>query len=639
MRRLTSLIACLLAACAIAPAGRSAAAPAGKTAAAPAGKAAAAPAGTTAGTTASTTAAARTGAADKPAPTLDAQLFYQLLLGELRARGDDPGAGYSLMLDAARKTGDAALFQRAIEIAFSARAGDAALQAARAWRQALPQSRDALRYLLQIQIGLNRLDDSADTLRAQMQQASPAERSALLLQLPRQYARVADKKLAARAVEQALGDWLESRDAALAAAAWVTVGRMRVAAGEVPRALQAAERAAVLDRESQAPVLLALELLSPQHPAAERLVLRHLQAPTGAAPDTRSRALVRMAYARALLEAERYSEAAGQLEIVTRSQPQLAQAWLVQGTLQLQELQPDAAEQSLRRYLALTEAAAAAPAPSAPSGSAADRSADSEDASERARGRAQAFLQLARIAEQRGDFAAANGWLDRITDARDLLAAQLRRASIMARQGRVDDARKLIADVPARDASQARSKLLAEVQLLRDNQRTADAFALLAQALKDEPRDADLLYEQSLVAEKLGRFDDMERLLRELIAVRPDHQHAYNALGYSLADRNLRLDEARTLILRALELAPGDASITDSLGWVEYRMGNIKEALRLLDEAYRKRPDPEIAAHLGEVLWQLGQRDRARAVWKEGLLLNAANETLRETLKRFGVNP
>ena len=593
-------------------------------------------------TAASASATANTpGAGDKRAEgsALDAQLFYQLLLGEIRARSDDPGAGYSLVLDAARKTSDPALFQRAIEIAFSARAGEAALQAARAWRQALPQSRDAVRYLLQIQIGLNRLEDSADTLRAQMQQASPAERTALLLVLPRQYSRVADKKLAARVVEQALGDWLESRDTALAAASWVTVGRLRVAAREVPRALQAAERAAALDRDAQAPVLLALDLLSPQHPAAERLVQRHLQVPergerSGA--DGMPRALIRMAYARALLEAERYSEAAEQLDIVTRAQPQMAQAWLVQGTLQLQELRFDAAEQSLKRYLALTEANASAPA----AGSTTDnRSGELEDGNDRARGRAQAFLQLARIAEQRGDFAGANAWLDRITDARDLLAAQLRRASIMARQGRVDDARKLIADVPARDESQARSKLLAEVQLLRENNRMTDAFALLAQALQKEPRDIDLLYEQSMVAEKLGRFDDMERLLRELIALRPDHQHAYNALGYSLADRNVRLEEARTLIRKALELSPGDASITDSLGWVEYRMGNTREALRLLDEAYRKRPDPEIAAHLGEVLWQLGQRDRARAVWKEGLLLNAANETLRETLKRFGVSP
>lgn len=571
---------------------------------------------------------------------LDGQLFYQLLLGEIHARADDPGAGYSLMLDAARKTGDSALYQRAIEIALSARAGEAALQAARAWRQAQPQSREATRYVLQIQIGLNKLEDSVETLRAQFQQANAGERRAILLMLPRQYARVADKKFAARVVEQALGEWLESRDTELAAAAWVTVGRLRVAAGEVPRALQAAERAAALDRDAQAPVLLALDLMSPQHPAAERLIQRHLQGPDKGAAQGVPRALIRMAYARALLEAERYSEAAEQLSVVTRTQPQLAQPWLVQGTLLLQEMQLDAAEASLKRYLALLEQPA--PARTKP-GSADDSDADidvqSDTEADRSRGRAQAWLQLARIAEQKRDFAAANAWLDRITDARDLLAAQLRRASIMARQGRVDEARKLIAEVPTRDESQARSKLLAEVQLLRENNRLDAAYTLLAQSRQKDPRDIDLLYEQALVAEKLARYDDMERLLRELIALRPDHQHAYNALGYSLADRGVRLEEARTLIRRALELSPGDASITDSLGWVEYRMGNLAEALRLLDEAYRKRPDPEMAAHLGEVLWQLGQRERARAVWKEGLLLNAENETLRETLKRFGVSP
>lgn len=571
---------------------------------------------------------------------LDGQLFYQLLLGEIHARVDDPGAGYSLMLDAARKTGDSALYQRAIEIALSARAGEAALQAARAWRQAQPQSREATRYVLQIQIGLNKLEDSVETLRAQFQQANAGERRAILLMLPRQYARVADKKFAARVVEQALGEWLESRDTELAAAAWVTVGRLRVAAGEVPRALQAAERAAALDRDAQAPVLLALDLMSPQHPAAERLIQRHLQGPDKGAAQGVPRALIRMAYARALLEAERYSEAAEQLSVVTRTQPQLAQPWLVQGTLLLQEMQLDAAEASLKRYLALLEQPA--PARTKP-GSADDSDADidvqSDTEADRSRGRAQAWLQLARIAEQKRDFAAANAWLDRITDARDLLAAQLRRASIMARQGRVDEARKLIAEVPTRDESQARSKLLAEVQLLRENNRLDAAYTLLAQSRQKDPRDIDLLYEQALVAEKLARYDDMERLLRELIALRPDHQHAYNALGYSLADRGVRLEEARTLIRRALELSPGDASITDSLGWVEYRMGNLAEALRLLDEAYRKRPDPEMAAHLGEVLWQLGQRERARAVWKEGLLLNAENETLRETLKRFGVSP
>jgi Flp pilus assembly protein TadD len=131
----------------------------------------------------------------------------------------------------------------------------------------------------------------------------------------------------------------------------------------------------------------------------------------------------------------------------------------------------------------------------------------------------------------------------------------------------------------------------------------------------------------------------MERLLRQVIVIKPDYHHAYNALGYSLAERNLRLPEAKQLIQKALEYAPGDPFISDSLGWVEFRMGNKAEAARILEAAYKARPDAEIAAHLGEVLWSQGQRERAQAIWKEGLLLNGENETLLETLKRLRVKP
>ena len=124
-----------------------------------------------------------------------------------------------------------------------------------------------------------------------------------------------------------------------------------------------------------------------------------------------------------------------------------------------------------------------------------------------------------------------------------------------------------------------------------------------------------------------------------MITAKADYHHAYNALGFSLAERSVRLPEARQLIQKALELAPGDPFITDSLGWVEFRLGNRAEALRLLQEAYRDRPDPEIAAHLGEVLFALGQRDQAEKIWREGMLLNAENETLLETLKRLKVQP
>jgi len=132
-------------------------------------------------------------------------------------------------------------------------------------------------------------------------------------------------------------------------------------------------------------------------------------------------------------------------------------------------------------------------------------------------------------------------------------------------------------------------------------------------------------------------MDEMERVLRRVIELKPDHHHAYNALGYSLAERNQRLPEARDLIAKAVELAPNDPFIADSLGWVEFRLGNTTQALQHLKRAYASRPDTEIAAHLGEVLWVAGQRDEARRVWREGRTRDADNEVLRETLARLQV--
>jgi tetratricopeptide (TPR) repeat protein len=157
----------------------------------------------------------------------------------------------------------------------------------------------------------------------------------------------------------------------------------------------------------------------------------------------------------------------------------------------------------------------------------------------------------------------------------------------------------------------------------------------VAQAMTHSPEDLDLIYEHAMTAEKLGRLDEMEQLLRRVIRLKPDFHAAYNALGYSLADRNLRLPEAKALIQKAVAFAPTDPFIRDSLGWVEFRLGNQAEALRLLESAFKARPDAEIAAHLGEVMWRMGQRERAQAIWEEGKQLNPDNETLLETIKRL----
>ncbi|NPC57662.1 tetratricopeptide repeat protein [Caenimonas soli] len=549
-------------------------------------------------------------ASPAPAPTpLDAELFYQLLLGELNARGLEPATGYSLILDSARKTNDPALYQRAVEVAFQSRSGDAALQAARAWKQAHPTSREANRYVLQILVALNRVADSAEPLKADIALSDAKERNAVLSGIPRTYARVSDKKLAATVVEQALGDYLANP--ATAASAWTSVGRLRLAADDNAGAVEAARRGQAANPRAEGPALLALELMDPKLPQAEPIVRRYMEGKP--LPE------LRMGYARALLDAQRYAEATKQLQVVTAEKPDYPEAWLVQGTLQLQDNQDAAAETSLKRFLELAQA---------------QRSGE-----ERSRGLAQAYLSLSRIAEKRKDYALAGAWLDKIENPQDLVAAQHRRASILARQGKMDEARKLLRSLPDRAPTDARTKLMAEVQLLREHKQFKAAYDLLAQAAAKPPFDADLVYDQAMLAEKLDNLPEMERLLRQVIAAKPDYHHAYNALGYSLAERSLRLPEAKELIKKALTFAPDDPFISDSLAWVEFRMGNKAEALRILDTAYKARPDADIAAHLGEVLWSLGQRDRAQAIWKEGLLLNSENDTLQETLKRLRVKP
>ena len=197
----------------------------------------------------------------------------------------------------------------------------------------------------------------------------------------------------------------------------------------------------------------------------------------------------------------------------------------------------------------------------------------------------------------------------------------------------MDEARKLLQSLPGKTTEQQRNRLMAEVQLLRENKKWQAAFDLMAKSNLED--NSDLIYEQAMLAEKLGQLAEMERLLRQIIAKDPSYYNAYNALGFSLADRNLRLPEAKQLIIKALTFAPDDPFITDSLGWVEFRLGNLNSALTYLEKAYKTRKDAEIAAHLGEVLWQLKRRDEAIQIWREGLDIAPNNDTLQETLQRL----
>ena len=533
---------------------------------------------------------------------LNAENTLLILLGELQATQGDPGAAYAMLMEAARKTGEEALYKRAIDIALNARNGTAALDGAKAWKKAFPLSRDANRYLLQILVALNQLAESLMPLRSYIQLAPASEHVLLINGMPQLFNQTKDPELAAAVVEQALVPFVDLPTTA--AASWTTIGRMRVAAKKLPQALEAVNKALAADPKAMEPGFLLLELLSQGMNEAEPI----LQGVLG----PQSPPHMRLTYARVLMDAQRLPDAAAQLQLLNQSHPDFAEAWLVLGALHVEMGKDSLAQPALLRYIELEQ--------------------NKEDAN-----LSQAYLMLSKIAANQKKPAEAEAWLNKIDDPQALTQVQIQRAHLLASKGDMAKARALIADLPHNTPQAKRTRLQAEVQLLRDFKMYEQAYQVLSKASKAEPDDLDLRYEVAMLAEKLNRMDEMEKLLRSIIAAKPDFQHAYNALGYALADRNIRLAEARALIVKALEIAPEDPMITDSLGWVEFRLGNKQSALAILQRAYDTKNDPEIAAHLGEVQWSLGLKDKAMKVWRDALKTDPKNDLLQETLKRLKV--
>ena len=544
---------------------------------------------------------------------LDAELFYELLVGEISAQSGDNAAAFSLFLDAARKANSAHLYERAIQVAFNARNGDAALQAAQAWVRAFPGTLDANRYLAQVLVNLNRLPDMVAPLKRNMGLMVAADKLATIEMLPRYFARVADRKQATLTLEQILqGETLSPVTGPLA---WAVIGQSRMQSGDMKGAVAAARRGAALNPLSPAPATLALALLQTSSEDAEPIVDSYL---LGSTPTPE----YRIAYVRYLVGAQRLPAAYAQTVLLNNQSPTFADAWLLRGSLEAQNKQDAAAEAALTTYVNLRAPASG-----------------SIDSPEMDRPLVTAHVLLSQLAEQAGRYDDALNYLKRIASPQDAIRLGARQAALLARQGKLDEARALIRRLPDDLPEAGRTKINAEVQLLRDNKKPAEAYQLMESAVQQFPEDFDLKYDLAMMAEKAGKLDVMEQLMRQVIAAKPDYHAAYNALGYSLADRNVRLSEARQLVSKALEFAPKDPFIVDSMAWVEFRSGNTAEAARLLQAAFQDRPDAEIAAHLGEVLWTLGQRDAAKAIWTEGMRLNPDNETLLETTRRLRDTP
>ena len=528
-----------------------------------------------------------------PDVELSEELLYKMMLAEVALQRGQPHIAVQTYLELARETRDPRVAQRATEVAWNARFSSAALEAAGIWLQVDPGSAQARQVIAALLVNQARIADAQPHLEKWIATGGDSIGQSFL-QLSTLLARHKDKPEVLKLMQALAQPYPEVPEArlAVAQAAWYAENQ-QVSLDEARAALKlrpdweiaALFVAQVLQRRSNEEALRYLNDFLRDHPKARD---------------------ARLNYARLLVATKSYDDARRQFEVLVEEYPQNADVAMAVALLAMQANDYDAAETQLKRVLELNTK-------------------DPE----------LARFYLGQMNEERKRFDEALKWYGAVTQGEQFITAQSRYAAILAKQGRLPEARKHLQETSARSAQQRVQLTQAEAQLLRDANAYQEAFDLLGQALAKMPDYPDLLYDHAMAAEKVNRLDILEANLTQLIKLRPDHAHAYNALGYTFADRNQRIDEAYRLIETALKLAPDDPFIQDSMGWVLYRMGRNKEGLDYLQRAFKQRPDPEIAAHLGEVLWTLSERDEARKIWGESLKSHPDNELLQGTVKRF----
>lgn len=525
-----------------------------------------------------------------PKQELTGQILYQFLLAEIAAQRGQFALSAGAYLDLARSTRDPRIVRRAAEMAFHARQYDAALEAARLWQSLEPESQQARQTLSTLLLASGRVEELAGSLARDLAAEGPRVGDALV-RLVRAFARYPDKPAVQRLFNQLTQPYLGLAEAHLVRA------QTAVGVGEAERARSEIDQTLQLRPGWELAALFKAELLSKGDPQ-----LDFLKTWLAANPQAQD---VRLAYARGLVSEKRYEAARIEFRRLLATNPDNPDMLYAVGILSLQVSDAAEAEQQLRRFVEIGRG-------------------DLDPAR----------FYLGQIADQAGRPDDALRWYDQVAAGEHALPAKVRAAQVLLRQNKLDEARARLAAARVGESGDARL-LVAEAQLLRDAGRHAEAFAFLANALETQPDEPEILYETALAAEKLGYLDVLERHLRRLMVLKPDSAQAYNALGYSLADRNLRLDEAAQLIDKALALTPDDPFILDSKGWLLFRQGKLAAALEALQRAYAQKPDAEIAAHIGEVLWALGRPNEAVAVWREATKAHPTNEALAATIKRF----
>lgn len=537
-----------------------------------------------------------------PAAELTDERFYDILRAEISFQRGQWQAAYATLLSNAQQTRDPRLAKRAAEVALAARRPGDAMTAVRLWTELAPHSDEALQnYLGLIMLG-DDISDVEPLLVQRLAEAGTQTRGPLILQIQRLLSRARDKTSAFAILQKIVAPYPTLIESHLALAQGAFINR------DSPRARDEANQALQIKPDSEM-AILTLAQVTPDAAEAMKLVANFLKK----YPDARE---VRIAYARGLVEQKNYEQASNQFQTLLKDDQDDVTTLFALGILNVQTNHLSDAEGYLKRYIAVLAA----------------QPEDERDPT-------QALLLLSQIAEERNDVPGALKWLEQVEPGDAYINVQVRRGQLMAKRGDINGARQVLQQAQA-DADNDRDQqqlIQAEAQILRDADRYQDSADVLSAGLQRFPNSTELLYDYAMSADKLGNYEPMEKALRKIIEVAPNNQHAYNALGYSFADRNIRLPEALTLIKKAQQLAPDDPFITDSLGWAEFRLGHLDEAETQLRRAYGLRPDVEIGIHLGEILWVRGKQEEAKQLWRDAKSKDPGNSVLKSTLSRLNV--
>lgn len=544
-----------------------------------------------------------------PIVNLTPELLYRLMVAEFAVQRGDLELGAELLLRAARDSSDPRLAKRAFQLSMVGRNFVLANQAAQLWALVAPNDPEAVASSLALSASSGQTEGLSAALWKRIESSDDKELA--IGQAAAIVGKLSDKRAAYEVLNAALRPPVRNLSIthlALADAAW--------AAQDAGRALTNARRAQELDPSSEQAAQRLLEYGLKVNPTE---ALASAQAFVARYPQTgRLGALL----VSRLTERGDYNAALALVQQMRLNAPENFDLQLTQAEVNLRAGRLDAAKALLNEYIAVQTQRRQ---------SLDDKTSDAmADASD-------ARLMLVRIAEQEGKLHEAISQLKLIDEPALEFQVRIHEATLYGRLGDLGAARKTIEAITPQSENERAVLAMSLASIYRDSGRTDLAIQTLAKANTDVPNSAEIKYDLAMLYERQGNFQAFERLMREVMALRPDDANTYNSLGYTFVEQNIRLDEAQRLLEKALSLEPDNPYILDSVGWYLFRTGDYESAAEYLERSYKQLPAADVAAHLGEVYWVMGRKDEARKIWAQGLQKDPGNAVLIKTMRRFGV--